>query len=160
MESSSVRSRLAAVSSALPVWGRIFRSPWATANDVNPIRRLTSFLPSSLRIRTWGRNINLLSISFPCPKAWLSLGHASPSDDCHRGGNLRLSADTTFTCLAVTHSNILTSHRSSRRHRPPSLQWKRSSTTPHSEECDIRDFGTMLSPGTFSAHRASPEGFE
>ena len=122
MESSSVASRLAAVLSAPTLWRRIYQSSRSGANNTNPITCATLYLPSSLRPHMWCRNINLLSISIPCANAWLSLGHDSPSDDCHRGGNLRLSAVTIFTSLAVTHPNILTSHRSSTPHGIPSQQ--------------------------------------
>ncbi len=117
---------------------------------------LTLYPPSFHRSSMRGRNINLLSIGFPQPKLGLSLGHASPSDDCHCGGNLRLSAVPTLTALAVTHSNILTSHRSTELHSSASPQME--ALLYHvalPKQNHIRDFGTMLSPGTFSAHDAS-----
>ncbi len=46
--------------------------------DVNPIIRSIYCTPSSHRTEPKGRNINRLSISFPSPKAGLSLGSPNP----------------------------------------------------------------------------------
>ena len=53
-------------------------TPRPDARDSNPIMSLAYYTPSFLRILHKGRNINLLSIGLPCPKAQLSLGTPNP----------------------------------------------------------------------------------
>ena len=52
------------------------RCPYA--RDINPIICPAYYPPSLLRTAHKRRNINLLSIGLPCPKAQLSLGTANP----------------------------------------------------------------------------------
>ena len=53
-------------------------TPRPHAQDSNPIMSLTYYTPSFLQPPYKRRNINLLSIGVPCPKAQLSLGTANP----------------------------------------------------------------------------------
>ena len=68
----------------------------------------------------------------------------SPWDDQHSPGNLGFSAGRDLTCLAVTHSNILTSIHSTVGYPPASARMGRSPTTASYDA--IRSFGTLLEP--------------
>ncbi len=80
-----------------------------SANDAKPIRHKKLF-PSSLRYeRRKGRNINRLSISCGFRHR---LRPASPVVDCQCHGNLEFSGSQFRIEIVVTHSNILSSERS------------------------------------------------
>ena len=71
------------------------------------------------------RNIRLLSISYAhC----LGLGPDLPWDDDRCPGILMLSVDRILTGLFATHTNILTSHKSTGPSGPTSALWERSPT--------------------------------
>ena len=57
---------------------RIFQTTLLGTNNENPIIRSGLFSPSLQSALQKGRNINLLSIGIPCPKAQLSLGTPNP----------------------------------------------------------------------------------
>ena len=80
-----------------------------SANDAKPIRHKKLF-PSSLRYeRRKGRNINRLSISCGFRHR---LRPASPVVDCQCHGNLGFSGSQFRIEIVVTHSNTLSSERS------------------------------------------------
>ena len=87
--------------------------------------------------RYW--NINQLSISYAL---CLGLGPDLPWDDDRCPGILMLSVERILTFLFATHTNILTSHKSTVPSRTTSALWERSST-PHTFVCS-HSFGSVL----------------
>ena len=84
----------------------------------------------------------------------LTLGPDLPRADEPSPGNLGFSTDRILTCLFVTYTGILTSNRSTSPSDHASPLLERSPTT-HEYSNEIRRFGMMLSPGTFSAQSHS-----
>ena len=87
--------------------------------------------------RYW--NINQLSIPYAL---CLGLGPDLPWDDDRCPGILMLSVERILTFLCATHTNILTSHKSTVPYRTTSTLWERSST-PHTFVCS-HSFGSVL----------------
>ena len=87
--------------------------------------------------RYW--NINQLSISYAL---CLGLGPDLPWDDDRCSGILMLSVERILTFLFATHTNILTSHKSTVPYSTTSTLWERS-PTPHTYVCS-HSFGSVL----------------
>ena len=79
----------------------------------------------------------------------LTLGPDLPRADEPSPGNLGFSTDGILTRLLVTYTGILTSIQST---SPSGLASSRMERSPTNLYCyKFRSFGSMLSPGTFSA---------
>ena len=100
---------------------------------------------SNNHYRYW--NICQLSISYaPC----LGLGPDLPWDDDRCSGILMLSVERILTFLFATHTNILTSHKSTEPSSSTSTLWERS-PTPYTLRIQPQLRFRTLAPGIFGA---------
>ena len=100
---------------------------------------------SNNRCRYW--NINQLSISYAL---CLGLGPDLPWDDDRCPGILMLSVERILTFLFATHTNILTSHKSTEPSSSTSTLWERS-PTPYTLRIQPQLRFRTLAPGIFGA---------
>ena len=107
---------------------------------------LPSCVPSSHNRASTG-----LLTRFPSATPFsLALGSDYPWEDYLYPGNLGFTANMFFTYFIVTHVSIITSLQSTKPFGSASARRERS---PTSCQRQIRSFGSMLSPVTFSAQR-------
>ena len=107
---------------------------------------LPSCVPSSHNRTSTG-----LLTRFPSATPFsLALGSDYPWEDYLYPGNLGFTANMFFTYFIVTHVSIITSLQSTKPFGSASARRERS---PTSCQRQIRSFGSMLSPVTFSAQR-------
>ena len=127
-------------------------TPRSDARDTNPIMCPTYCTPSIHRNACKGRNINLLSIGLPCPKAQLSLGTPNPPmiDIAEETlGLRRIRLSRILRLLIPTFSlpsapACLTTHLHCSLKCSPTVCGIINYSTTH-------EIGTMLSPVEFSA---------